>query len=786
MTTPVEKPLVTVWVDKYVTGWDGANVPPSWHMSIPLLAALQEEYATDAHFVPYYARALKNGVVQQMTACMRVTIQSLAALRANDGDLCFAYGVADVDCAEAHQGGQTPDEWREKIRQAVEQTVPGCCWYDTRGGMRVIWRWAEELTPEQYAIEIGKAITHLRSVGIPADDLRDWGRCHRLPYATRDGVLQQLAANLCEPDVWTPPEAAKVAGSVWEGLDTIRDTFQLPDKILAGERHTVLKSYAASLRAKNLDREAIDAALHEADLLRSEVPLQVEAAGEAEIQGIVDWVCKLPAGPSNVGVSPLGKSSKAARVIPNTDDPPITFPSEASEYVFRRGDPSEIAEWMLHYIEQSCSDVRCVFDRGVLWRYLTHRGVYAKIESDDLYPLILSAAGMKVFAKMTAEGPKYTPLKLGAQTVGDVVRCMCMVRHRRKFFSETPPGIAFSDCFVKVTAKGIEKHPHSPDWACNIGYSFPWTDDPPTDWLAFLEDVFAPHDAEDRRREIQTLSEWLGASLCGFVSLFQRALMFQGGGSNGKSQAAIVVEGCFPEGVVTHFAPQHLGSEYNRARLATARLNVVTEVPASEISDIAASVTKQLIAGEPMNGRHIRETPFDFTPTCGVMLVVNGLPPVKDYSYGWRRRFYGFPFDREFTAAEAKRDYGKQLLASERDRIICWALRGAVGLLARGYYEDTQAGEQLIEDWQRASDEVADWLAEATTAAPAGQGTDCPTLYGSFCIWCAASGIPDSARLSRRQFFDRLKTRVKSGFGGPSNQRYVQYPLVLVNAVQMH
>ena len=781
MTTPIEKPLVTVWVDKYVTGWDGVGPVPAWHTSMPLVDALSKQYTTDAHFVPYYVKAEKNGAVQIMPSAMRVTIQSLAALRANAGELWYAYGVADIDCADAHQGGQTPDEWREQMHAAVEQSVPGCCWYDTRGGMRVIWAWPDHLTPEQYTVQIGNAVEHLRSVGIPTDALKDWGRCHRLPYVVRDRVMQALAANICEPAVWSPPEAQQAAGSVWDGLDQIRDAFKLPDKILMGQRNTVLTSYAASLRAKNLDREAIDAALHEADLLHCDQPLQTDPAGEAEIQRIVDWACKLPAGPSNVGASPLGKSSRSARIVANVDDPPIDFPPEAFEYVFRRGDPSEIAEWMLHYIEQSCGDVRVVFDRGVLWRYLTHRGVFAKIDPDDLYPRILSAAGMKVFSKMTADGPKYVPLKLGSQTVGDVVRCMGMARFRRKFFSDTQPGIAFSDCFVKITANGIEKHPHSPDWACNIGYSFPWTDDPPTEWLAFLDDVFTPHTADDRRKEIQTIGEWLGASLAGFVALFQRALMLQGGGSNGKSQCAIVVEGCFPEGVVTHFAPQHLGSEYNRARLATSRLNVVTEVPASEINDVAASMTKSLISGEPMNGRHIRETPFDFVPTCGIMLVVNGLPPVKDYSHGWKRRFYGLPFDREFSAAEAKRDYGKWLLAQERDRVICWALRSAVALLARGYYEDTQAGEQLIEDWQRSSDDVADWLAEVTAPAAQGQGTDCPTLYSSYCLWCATAGIPDTVRLSRRQFFDRLKTKVKPGFGGPSSQRYVQYPLVLAS-----
>jgi len=784
MTQAVERPLVTTWVDKYVRGWDGQGVPPGWHPSPPFLDAMQVEYASDAHFVPYYGTADKDGQRKVLTSLMRVTLQSLPALRANGGELWFGYGVADVDCPEAHKGGGTPEEWREQMRALAEQHVSGCCHWDSRRGMRIVWAWPEPLKPEQYSEKIAKATAYLRSVGIPADDLKDWGRCHRVPYGTRDGVLQQLSATLREPAVWSPPENVSEAGSVWDGIDRAADTFQLPDQIGAGERHTVLKSYAASLRAKGLGRDAITGALHEADLTRGDPPLLSEPQGESEIDGIVDWVCKLPAGPSKVGVSPLGKSAKPARSVQTAAIPPISFPADAYEYVFRRGDASEVAEWALHYIEEGAGNVRCVYDKGAQWRYVPTRGVFVKIEPDDLYPLILSAAGMKVLSKMTAEGPKYVPLKLGSQHVTDAVRCMGMARFRRKFFSDNIPGIAFTDCFVRVTANGIEKHPHSPDWACNISYDFPWTDDPPVEWLTFLDEVWALHDVTDRGREVQSLGEWLGASLAGFVSLYQKALLMQGGGSNGKSQTAIVVEGCFPEGSVTHFAPQHLASEYNRARLATARLNIVTEVPESEITDVAASVTKSLVAGEPMSGRHIRETPFDFTPACGVLLVVNGLPPVRDYSHGWRRRWLGFQFDREFTEGEAKRDYGKHLLEAERDRIVCWGLRLSVDLLARGHYEETEASKQLIEDWQRASDEIADWLSEATSPAPSGQGTDCPTLYTAFLVWCETAGI--TSRPTRRQFFDRLRTKVKRTFGGPSSNRYAMYPIVLTNAVAMH
>ena len=48
----------TVWVHKYVAGWDGSDETPEFHATVTITDALQDCYKTDAHFVPYYIEVL--------------------------------------------------------------------------------------------------------------------------------------------------------------------------------------------------------------------------------------------------------------------------------------------------------------------------------------------------------------------------------------------------------------------------------------------------------------------------------------------------------------------------------------------------------------------------------------------------------------------------------------------------------------------------------------------------------------------------------------------------------
>jgi P4 family phage/plasmid primase-like protien len=768
---------VTVWRDKFVSGWDGSDVLPTRNPRVDLLDAMVAEYETDAHFVPYWLEVKQDDVWVAQGKAPRMTINSLERMQVEGGRLQFGYGVADLDCPAAHrEGSRVPEEWYIETITTVERAVPGCLWYQTRGGLRVVWAWPKTLDYLQHVAELQKALKYLRDTWqLPVDMLIDWARCFRLPFVRRDGVDQRLPHHLEYPMPWQAPsqygETARVDehGEVlidpWVRIENMRDPFTLPEKIPAGERHGTLTRYAASLRAQGYGRADIEPRLRqEAEKYYNEHGADADA--DVDLARIVDWACKLPAGPSHRSTRPPKPPELQVFAVED----------ESYEELLERGDSVEIADWSLKQIE--AKSALCVYANGVLWRWSASVGRYVSVDTTLLQLLMFSMAGMRVRGKVAANGKLQTsPLKLSDGAVSDAVRVAQKKRYRPGFFDKCS-GISFRDTFVRVSANGIEQVPHNPDWCSNVGYDENWTTATPRRWLQFLDEVWSDLPAAERQVQIETTGEWIGAMLLGKANLFQKALLGIGSGANGKSTYNAVIEGLVPDNRVTHFAPHNLGGEYNRAKLARALLNTTSEVPSSEISDVATAATKGIISGDWMSARNLYETPFDFRPLCGVLLATNSLPRIKDYSDGFTRRMLLMAFNRTFSGASVERDLDQTILNSERIAIVCWALRHVPALMVRGEFRETASSAALKVRWQESIDDVRQWLAEGVTVAQTpGQGTDCSALYTAFRMWALDSGI--DTPLTKRQFFDRLKPLHKPFQTGPSDKRKWQYPLLI-------
>lgn len=777
----------TVWVDKYVKGWDGVDEAPEFHPTLPIADALADCYTGDAHIVPYHVEVQTADGWKRLEKAPRMTNASIKVIDTHNARVRFDLGVADVDCAESHRDKvPAPTEWRERMRALAEAVVPGCWHYDTKGGLRILWTWAEPLSPEEHSAKMAQAIATLRAAGIPADDLTDATRCFRAPFVVREGEAQWPHTHfpVGGPAIWESSGSPEFSGfgvsepenpqkSPWDGIENIRDKFVLPDEMDEGTRHNTLKRYAASLRAKGAERDEIEVKLREYEAKAGAKLRQYQgtADGERDLLGIIDWVCALPAGPSYT--PPVRSSASAAAANLKIDN--FTVPPQAYEKMLERGDSFECAHWTLAQIESD--GVACIYALGELWRWVPKLGRYVEIPKTQLARLIGSMAGMWVMGRMTKNGPQLSPLKLSGATVNDIVRVIHTLRDPEKPVFVRCEGVSFADCFVRVSANGVEKLAHDPKWACNIGFDDAWTDDDPIEWLKFLDEVLADLSPTDRQVQIETIGEWMGAMLTRQSTKFQVSMVLNGGGSNGKSQFVVVVEGVVPSQRVTHFAPQNLGSEYNRAKLAKAILNSTAEVPSTEIGDTVAATLKALISGEPMTGRFPYENPFDFVPEAAVLLAANNLPVVRDYTKGMWRRVKVIDFNQEFSGPNMVRNLGEKILSAERVKIACWALRQLPNLITRGEYRDTQANLAAKARWQSASDDVEQWIADAIDQCQQPNGTPCEPLYQSYRIWAESAGISAGSILTKRKFFDRLKSKYKPFTAGPSTARRVEYPL---------
>lgn len=760
--------MITIWLDKFCKGWDGEAEPEVWHESLDLVEGFSRKFARhDAHFVPYHLEQLENGVWSVIAEAPRLKAASLPALDRFGVRVVFQYGVADIDCFAVHKGDEieVPESWRRRMREVAALAVPGCVRYDTRGGLRVVWRIARKLSPSEYREHLSRAHAALRTAGLPVDDLLDWQRCYRLPFVLRDGSEQELWADIHEPDVWEPPVPVQVEtpGSVWDRITDVQTPFALPQKIEGGSRHTTLCRYAASLRAQNKGREEIEKALAEIDATRCEPPVATDTDGSKELSDILDWACSLPPGPS---------AEFAARREIVSD----------GEHVFQRGDSVEVAEWVLHHLELPTKGLGAdggvlpmVSTLGALWTYDPPTGRWVEVERAKVLRLILSASGMPVFLGATKGKPAYGTMKLSFRLANDVYQTVEAMRSVPDFFDHADGGIAFSDRFVRIEGGFVEKHAHSPSFRARNGYDFAWTESPPDRFLEFLRSLWSDRPKAESATFIESYCEWVGVTIAGKQTLMQKAICLIGDGSNGKSKLCNITEAMMPLGTVSHVNPQEMGREYYRVAFAHARLNVASEVPASLIDDDAAAGFKVLITGEVMKARPIRESVITFVPRCGVLVALNGFPRVTDESLGFFRRWLVLQLSRIFSPGEADTiaDIDKQIIEAERHRIVCYCLREGAVALARGKYHEAASGIELLREWRSGVDEVEQWLQECSE--PNETGTPGPELYNLYRMWCEQCGIKEVK--TSHQFFRSLAKRVDKFMTGTSDARQRRYKI---------
>jgi P4 family phage/plasmid primase-like protien len=763
--------MITVWRDKYVKGWDGEAEPAAdeWHETLPLVEALSRKYMRyDAHFVPYYLEQQDEatGVWSPLSECPRVNLVAMPRLPRWRVRLRYQYGVADVDCDAAHRHGiEVPESWRVRMRQLAMEAVPGSVVYDTRGGLRVIWSLPKPFGTDEFRDHMNRARAALLSAGLPVDDLTDTNRCYRLPFVLRDGRVEERWAAIHEPSIWEPPApvVVEVPATTWDKITQVRERFQIPDTIEKGSRHTTLTRYAASLRAQNMGREEIKAKLWEADAERCDPPYQ-GSDEEGDLDGILDWACGLPPGPS--------ADFAARREV-----------AQIEQHVFDRGDSVEVAEWALAQIERPTmglgvdnGPLPLVFAEGELRGYDPPSGRWRTVPEGSVLKTIMQSAGMPVFAGMGKNGkPKYRPLLMSFRTAHDVYRTICTMREDSEFFDKAAVGVCFSNVFIRISSGVVERLAHSPSWRARTGYDFPYVTDVPVAYLQFLNDLWGDRDPTEQAQNVTAWCEWHGITIAGVQTSYQKALLVQGEGGNGKSEACLISAGIMPKGTVTYVKPQDMGQEYYREMLARALLNVASEVPSLEIDEGAAAAFKALISGDTITARRIRESPFTFRPVAGVLVSLNSLPRVKDDSHGYWRRWLAFTMTRVFDSSSADVGIGERILQEEKHKIVCHCLREAANVIKRNGYTVPQSSEAVLREWRAGADEVEQWLQDRTTSDH--DGTPGPELYNDFRVWCEKNGIREVK--TSHAFFTSLGKRVEKYKTGPSNARERRYRIVL-------
>ncbi|MBK8994598.1 MAG: hypothetical protein IPM35_02455 [Myxococcales bacterium] len=402
---------------------------------------------------------------------------------------------------------------------------------------------------------------------------------------------------------------------------------------------------------------------------------------------------------------------------------------------FARGDHVEIGEHLIHRLRE---DGEVVYADGELHRYDAERGIYAAVPRHTQSCIIQSFAGMSV-ASGGDKPPR--PLKVKKPDVDGPMRCAWDLVAQPEFFANAPKGMVFSNIFVEVTAHGIATLPNGPQNRAKFGYPFEYAPKAvPEQFLRFLASVF--HGDPEMPEKSELLLEYGGASLLGFVTMFQRAVVCKGEGANGKSVLLKILEAAMPTGSTCAVPPQTWDHEYRVAMLASKRLNLLSELPEADI--LASEKFKGIVSGDPTTGRSPYKEPFTIYPVAGHIFAANKLPAVNDQTHGFWRRLLVVEFPRIFRDDEQIKDLESIIIAAELPLIVSCLIQAGQRALARGNLTVPVSSQRAVLEWRMNADQVTAYVAERCRGLQPGEPDDCGTyakaLYNDFRAWSSRNG----------------------------------------------
>jgi P4 family phage/plasmid primase-like protien len=377
-----------------------------------------------------------------------------------------------------------------------------------------------------------------------------------------------------------------------------------------------------------------------------------------------------------------------------------------------------------------------LYDQGSLYHY--ENGIWSPVDRTKAVRIVAGYAGAMV------RGQKgLVPLRLSERAIAGAVKLAGAEVARAEFFDEAPRCVVFSNCVLRVRDTNLVTEMHSREHRARYRYDFPYKPGMPAPrFHQFLSTVWqGDPDAKEKALVVQ---EYAGASLFGLAARTKKILLLHGEGDSGKSTTINIISGVFPPGSVASVPPQQFRSDYHRAALAGALLNVVSEVPETEWMDPAPF--KALTGDDLVSARSPYHAVFQFRPVAGHMFGANIAPRINDRSAAAWNRLILISFNRMFvsvgdgrTGPSAHKGLAEIIITEEQAGVITWAVAGLRRLLAQGLSYTALRSSQLAVDALRTqSDQLSTFFEEQCVVDPNGR-CEVRLLHQRYMLWARAT-----------------------------------------------
>ena len=212
-------------------------------------------------------------------------------------------------------------------------------------------------------------------------------------------------------------------------------------------------------------------------------------------------------------------------------------------------------------------------------------------------------------------------------------------------------------------------------------------------WLDFLNIVLPDKDTQ------KTLQQALGYLFIRNLKL-EKAFFLYGIGSNGKSVIYEIIKGILAPDMMTNYSLTHLTNKlgYQVADLNNKLVNYGSDI---SMKHIDPAVFKQLVSGEPIGTRQIREKSFTMMHYAKLIFNVNKLDDADvENTNGFFRRLIFIPFEVLISKKSEDKNLHKKLLENKTG-IMNWIIEGIEEVIKNEEIFSSDKCENFLDNFKK-------------------------------------------------------------------------------------
>lgn len=258
------------------------------------------------------------------------------------------------------------------------------------------------------------------------------------------------------------------------------------------------------------------------------------------------------------------------------------------------------------------------------------------------------------------------------------------------------------------------------------------------------------------REVINLFEEMLGAVLLKH-NRYQKAFLFYGSGSNGKSTILDLIKTFLGARNYSAIALEKVTDRFNTAELENKLANIGDDVDNVTLRD--TGTLKKLFSGNAVTVEKKGERPYTIEPYATHIYSANAIPRSFDKSEGFYRRWLLIPFNAKFTVNDVDYDplIGDKITEPEAlSYLLNIGIRGAQRLIKKGQFTEPACVKDALESYKADNSTVLSWIDDAELDEDHFLINSRDVLYAEFTDWCRLSGIKNSLITGKKTFFKEI------------------------------